>query len=213
MSTTNWTTWFISDMHFGHDNVIDFCDRPFKDSAEMKEVIIDNWNKVVSPEDLCIFVGDVFFYHSKQDMADTMSRMNGRKILIRGNHDHKPRQMMNAGFEICVDEMVMTIAGEKVLISHYPFAMPELRYKYLVKKNRFIRWLTGRNRQIWPYKYHDKRPVNRGQFLIHGHTHDKEKIRGRAIHVGVDAWDFKPVNIHEISNIIARIKQSEKDRR
>jgi len=133
----NWTTWFISDIHFGHANAIGHSDRPFKDIDEMKETVIANWNKVVSPEDLCIFVGDIFFYHSKQEMFDTMSRMNGRKVLVKGNHDQKPRQMMNAGFEICVDEMTMTIAGEKVLISHYPFGMPDRRYRYLVRKNEF----------------------------------------------------------------------------
>jgi len=213
MYQPNWTTWFISDIHFGHANAIVHTNRPFKDIDEMKETIISNWNKVVKPKDLCIFVGDIFFYHSKNQMVETMGRMNGRKVLVRGNHDQKPRQMMNAGFEICVEEMSMKIADEKVLISHYPFAMPEKRYRYLIRKNKFLRWITGKSRQIYPYKYHERRPVDRGQFLIHGHTHNKDKVRGRAIHVGVDAWDFRPINIQEISNLIARIKQNEKNRR
>lgn len=218
----NWTTWFGSDYHFGHDNVIDFCDRPFKDKEEMKEAMIANHNKVVSPEDLVIYVGDMFFYHSMAEMKEVMDRMNGRKILVKGNHDRKARDMMRSGFELCVDEMVMTIAGEKVQISHYPFGAPQWKWKWMVFKNKCVRRVGeflhklrldfGKwgKRRVWPYKYHDKRPKNVGQFLIHGHTHDKEKLRGRAIHVGVDAWDFKPINIQEISNLIARVKEAEK---
>jgi len=209
--TKNWSTWFYSDPHFGHDNVIDFCDRPFKNKDEMKETFIANFNKLVSPEDLTIFGGDVFFYHKVGQMQEVLSRLNGRKVLIRGNHDLKPRQMMSAGFTVCVEEMTMVIAGERVLISHYPFRMNEWKYQYIVWKNKFLRFITRKSRRIWPDKYHLKRPLNKGQFLLHGHTHRKEKVYGRAINIGVDAWDYKPINIQEIANLIEQIKKNEEN--
>jgi calcineurin-like phosphoesterase family protein len=211
MTNKHWTTWFTSDIHFGHANVIQYSDRPFKDIHEMKETIIANWNKVVKPEDLCIFVGDIFFYHTKDQMRETLARMNGRKILVKGNHDFEHRIMMNVGFELSVDEMVMTIAGERVHFSHYPFAMDEKLFqwvKFKSKVKRMLMWMGFDVRPIFFEKYHSKRPIDRGQFLIHGHTHSTHKINGRAIHVGVDAWKYKPVNIQEISNLIAEVKKN-----
>ncbi len=174
----------------------------------MKEKIIENWNAAVAPEDLCIFVGDIFFYHGVIEMKETLDRMNGRKILVRGNHDMKPRQMMNAGFEICVEQMEMNVAGEFITISHYPFRMPKWKFRLRKFINK-IKKKLGFKRVKWPEKYHNKRPKDRGQFLIHGHTHRKQKAYGRAIHVGVDGWDFKPVNIQDISHLVDRIKKSE----
>ena len=206
----HWTTWFWSDQHFGHDNVIGFCNRPFKDKEEMKEALIANHNKLVKPEDLVIYVGDTFFYHSPEEMKEVLSRLNGRKILVRGNHDQKARQMMNVGFEICVETMEMFIAGERVLFSHYPFRMDEKLMRWLKIKKKIHKALGLR--PIYFEKYHDRRPKDGGQFLIHGHTHDTRKLKGRMIHVGVDAWGYKPVNIQEISNIITEVKKNEKNK-
>lgn len=208
MVDKHWTTWFISDTHFGHKNVIDFCNRPFKDEIQMKDAIIDNINKLVKKEDLLIWLGDCFFYHSVDQMKETLDRINcNRNILVKGNHDKDHRHMMNAGFEICVEQMVMKIAGEYVLLSHYPYRMDWKLMAYLKIKKK-VQKLLGLE-QVKLEKYHSRRPVDRGQFLIHGHTHDKEKVNKRAIHVGVDAWKFKPVNIQEISNLIAEIKKAE----
>jgi calcineurin-like phosphoesterase family protein len=176
---------------------------------EFKEEYIKNFNKLVRPGDLTIFVGDIFFYHTKDQMKDTLSRMNGRKILVRGNHDFEHRIMMNAGFELSVDEMIMTIAGERVVFSHYPFRMKPWLFKWVKFKaevSKALRWCGIATKPIFFEKYHQRRPVDRGQFLIHGHTHSNHKVNGRAIHVGVDAWKFKPVNIQEISNMITKIK-------
>lgn len=205
------TTWFTSDIHFGHANCIDYCTRPFKNVDEYKEKFIEDWNKLVRPFDRVIFVGDIFFYHSKDQMKETLARMNGSKVLVKGNHDFKSAIMQGVGFDICVDELVMTIADEKVTISHYPFRMKEWLFQWIKFKAEVIkltRWLGIGTRPIFLEKYHNRRPVDRGQFLIHGHTHSKHKVNGRALHVGVDAWNFKPVNIQQISNMIAEIKQN-----
>jgi calcineurin-like phosphoesterase family protein len=208
----SWTVWFSSDQHFGHESIINFCDRPFKTVEEMNEALIANWNKAVKPEDLCIFVGDVFFKCNTEQIKNILSRLNGnRKILVFGNHDRDRRRMMNLGFTLVVEEMSMDIAGEKVLISHYPFQMKKKLYAWVKFKRNVIRYLNGLGFKIRPTyleKYHERRPEDNGQFLIHGHTHDKTKVDGRAIHVGVDAWKFKPVNILEVGNAINEIKRN-----
>ena len=204
------TIWFTSDIHFGHAACIEYCNRPFKNVDEFKEKFIEEWNKTVRPFDQVIFVGDIFFYHSKEQMKETLSRMNGTKILVKGNHDFKASIMVGAGFQICVDELVMTIAGEKVTLSHYPFRMKKWLFKWIQVKaeiTKAMRWLGISTKPIYFEKYHTRRPIDRGQFLIHGHTHSSHKVNGRAIHVGVDAWNFKPVNVQEIANMIEKIRK------
>lgn len=84
--------WFISDTHFFHENILKFKDlagqklRPFQTIAEMHEVMIENWNKNVKVNDKLYHLGDVTFDYGK-DFNNLMSRLNGQKRLILGNHD------------------------------------------------------------------------------------------------------------------------------
>ena len=83
-------TWFCSDHHFGHRNIINFKDnegnplRPFDTWEEMDETLVNNHNKVVGQKDRVYFLGDVAMNRSQ---IRTVGRLNGRKVLIRGNHD------------------------------------------------------------------------------------------------------------------------------
>lgn len=79
--------FIVSDTHFGHKNIIKYCNRPFKTIEEMDEALIKNWNSVVSKDDTIIHLGDVFLC-GKERAKKIMSQLNGRKILIKGNHDH-----------------------------------------------------------------------------------------------------------------------------
>lgn len=82
--------WMISDTHFGHEGVCKFLDsqgnkvRPFSCAEEMDETIISNWNSVVGQKDRVYVLGDVAM---KRKDISTIARCNGRKVLIRGNHD------------------------------------------------------------------------------------------------------------------------------
>lgn len=75
--------WLTSDTHFGHNNIIKHCNRPFKDVNEMDNVLINNWNGIVKPNDTVLFLGD--FAWSKEKYYK--SRLNGNIIHISGNHD------------------------------------------------------------------------------------------------------------------------------
>lgn len=75
--------FIIADTHFGHKNIIKYCNRPFKTIEEMDETLIKNWNEVVSKEDTVLHLGDVFLC-GKEKAKQIMSRLNGKKILIKG---------------------------------------------------------------------------------------------------------------------------------
>lgn len=83
-------TWFISDTHFGHANMLKFKTaeglplRDFRDVEDMDNTMCENWNRLVKPEDKVYHLGDVAI--SKKSLK-TLSRLNGRKTLIAGNHD------------------------------------------------------------------------------------------------------------------------------
>jgi len=78
--------FLISDMHFGHSNIIKYENRPFKSVVEMDETIIGNWNKAVQRDDKVFILGDVSFY-GVDKTKDIIEKLNGYKTLIIGNHD------------------------------------------------------------------------------------------------------------------------------
>ena len=80
--------FFTSDTHFNHNNIIQYCQRPFKSSDEMNEAMIDNWNSVVGEDDTVFHLGD-FCLGCAEEWNKTLNRLNGRIYLILGNHDLK----------------------------------------------------------------------------------------------------------------------------
>jgi calcineurin-like phosphoesterase family protein len=84
----------VSDTHFNHVNILGFGDTQgkkfrgdiFADVDHMNETMINNWNKLVSPQDKIYHLGDVYF-GSQQGAENILSRLNGKKRLIVGNHD------------------------------------------------------------------------------------------------------------------------------
>ena len=78
--------FFASDLHFGHENVIPLCNRPFSSIDEMDEYLIREWNKVVHRNDQVYIVGDIIFRAAKLPEYD-LERLKGEKHLIIGNHD------------------------------------------------------------------------------------------------------------------------------
>ena len=86
--------FLISDTNFGHSNILTFKNadgtlmRPgFEDVNDMDETIIHNWNKVVGAKDKVYHLGDVGFKNFTV-LSETLVRLNGEKVLIKGNHDN-----------------------------------------------------------------------------------------------------------------------------
>ena len=111
--------WFISDTHFGHKNVIEYSQRPFKSVKQMDDTMIARWNRNVKDDDQVFMLGD-FGLVGINYLTDVLHSLNGNKILIRGNHDGSIEKMRRIGFDCVVDGAIVTIEGYEVLLSHYP---------------------------------------------------------------------------------------------
>jgi calcineurin-like phosphoesterase family protein len=88
-------TWITSDHHFGHKNILTFKDdegnliRPkFSNVVEMNEYMVEMWNQYIKPEDKVYHLGDIIMSESATAIDMIMNQLNGRKVLIRGNHDN-----------------------------------------------------------------------------------------------------------------------------
>lgn len=120
-------TYITSDLHWGHKNIMSFCPvsraRFRNDVDYMNEAMVKEWNDLIESEDLVYILGDVAFLPA-QKATEYMRRLNGRKILVQGNHDRKLLQ--DAGFRDCFEEihyyLDINYNGTKVVMLHYPIA-------------------------------------------------------------------------------------------
>lgn len=140
-------TFFTSDLHFGHKNIIKYCDRPFSCLDEMHESIISQWNTYI-PKDADVFIlGDVAFSMSKTKIAEILNNLNGKKHLILGNHDRLKSLPLECFVHISAqDQIVIKDVDDEgnntfttCVLSHYPL----------------MRWAG----------------CSRGVFSLHGHEH------------------------------------------
>lgn len=186
------STWFTSDLHFGHANVIGYSSRPFADVEEMNEALVTRWNERVAEADTVWVLGDVALGR----IADTLplvELLNGTKMLVAGNHDrcwagHRKgvgawtQRYLDAGFtEIHQGAIELEIAGRKTLACHFPYRGDSH------DQDRFA----------------EARPADRGNWLLHGHVHERWRVRDRMINVGVDAWNQAPASETELAALIA----------
>ena len=116
--TTDCKVWFIGDTHFWHKNIIEYCNRPFRNVEEMNEQLIQNWNNTISKQDKVFMVGD-FALGNRARLIEIGQRLNGRKTLILGNHDHESKgAYYEAGFEYVSKYPI--IFNDRYIISHKP---------------------------------------------------------------------------------------------
>lgn len=200
-------TWLTSDPHFWHSNVIKYCNRPFATSEEMNEALVRNWNAVVAPEDLVYVLGD--FALAARAVETILPRLNGRKILILGNHDfpHPAHQKgrkpelrekwtkiyLGYGFEQVLLEGELEVPGvANFRLFHLPYSDAEDTHQ------------DGKPRHF------KERLLDDGKPLLCGHVHDKwlfkRTERGTPqLNVGVDApgapWHMRPATLEEVMEV------------
>lgn len=199
--------FWTSDLHFGHANIIEYSYRPFHTVGHMNETLIANWNAVVSPDDEVMILGDI----AMGKIADTLplvERLNGEKFHIAGNHDRWFGLLSHAGEDtkkgrdwkrwslayqevglyLLTDEWQdMWVGGHLVRVCHFPYAGDH----------------TDEDRYV------ENRPPNDGHVLLHGHIHEKWKVNGRQINVGVDHWDYYPAPEPEIVKLIEEVRYAD----
>lgn len=160
--------WFTSDTHFGHGNIIKFCNRPFSSVEEMDEVLIERWNARVKPNDTVWHLGDFSFYKSYEKLNEVFNRLNGNKYLVCGNHDYDNAKRL---FWEKVTPLEELMFGKQTLVLfHYPMV-------------------------AWHRSWH-------GSIHLHGHTHSALKGNNQRLDVGVDCWNYQPINFEEIKDLL-----------
>lgn len=111
----------IADTHFGHQNVIKYCNRPFCDVEEMDAKLIELWNSTVHPDDFVYVLGDFTLTRRMVVIQSLVTKLKGKKILIMGNHDsRKPKDYIECGFNVATRKPMMVEPG--VILMHEPFA-------------------------------------------------------------------------------------------
>ena len=170
-------TWFTSDLHFWHKNICKYCNRPYADVELMNEAIVANWNGVVQPYDDVIILGDLGFC-GYEKLSDLISRLNGRKYLIQGNHDSdKIVKRLKENYLIADCERLQTIKmigdeeipEQELVLCHFPIL-------------------------DWDNK-------TKGSWMIHGHQHqlpDTPSCSQKHYDVGVDKNNWTPINFDTI---------------
>lgn len=186
--------WFTADHHFGHGNIIEYCNRPFETVEEMDIELIDNWNTVVKPGDTVYHLGD--FCLGNEKMAYIyFSQLNGQiKVLYNPWHhdgrwirgDLAPLSKDGIGASALAPLVSIKIKQPKresvyIMLCHYPLAS-------------------------WDRSHY-------GSLHLHGHCHgrllDNPQFR---VDVGVDMHRFYPISLYEIlemTNYYAERKHNE----
>lgn len=184
-------TWFTADLHFGHGNIIDYCERPFADVDGMNRALVYNWNETVGDDDTVWVVGD-FAMGTIAETLPIAAELAGHKILLAGNHDRCwagngrraagwTERYLEAGFAQVVQGTARIDVGDRsVLLCHFPYRGDSH------DNDRFV----------------DERPDDEGLWLLHGHVHENWAQHGRMINVGVDVTGFRPLGDHEVVALI-----------
>lgn len=162
--------YFTSDLHLNHEAAIRMCERPFETVTEMNRVLIDNINAVVKPHDTLYILGDVAHKGTVEDANRLIRKINGKKILIKGNHD---RQYAPALFEDIRDFLEIHAGGTNISLMHYP--MEE--------------WPKSRHGSIHLHGHQHNKPEYNQRMKEQGK---------RRYDVGVDANHYCPVSLDQV---------------
>ena len=110
--------WFTADFHFGHNNIIRYCNRPFRSVEEMDQTILDRLNASVKANDIIYFLGD-FCIGSKAKALEHRKQIRCKKIFaVPGNHDKQIRKLTEE-FSWLSNLAEISIHGQPVVICHY----------------------------------------------------------------------------------------------
>ena len=110
--------FFTADQHFGHQNIIKYCNRPFGTVSEMNQYMIDRWNRKVKKDDKVFVLGDFALAPSK-DIIKWGRALNGNKTLVLGNHDRANKTVyLEAGFQEVIKYPILW--NEFYILSHAP---------------------------------------------------------------------------------------------
>lgn len=169
-------TFVTSDLHINHDREFLWGPRGFKSVQEMNAKEVENWNKLVKPQDDVYVLGDLALGTDIDLIRDTVNSLNGRIHLIRGNHDTDAKIRLYETMPEKIVEITWATqikCGKRVFhLCHYPTYTAQL----------------------------DGDP-ERAVISLYGHLHVKDKFyedRPYMYNVGMDAHDNTPVALEDV---------------
>lgn len=172
------TIWYTADLHFGHENIIQFSGRPFRSASHMDTALIENMWKVVRPDDALYIVGDFAFGPGAKDpgwLRMIFDQLPGaERHLVVGNHDLAPTQALPWTSVTHLTEV--EDGGQSNVLCHYPM----------------ITWHRAR----------------KGALQLFGHVHNNWTGSRNAINVGVDVWDYMPITIKDIERRARKLPEN-----
>jgi len=190
--------YLISDTHFYHFKIIRYCNRPFEDEDKMNFEMEKRWSILVQPEDVLIHVGDLTagLKGRKEALKALITRLPGRKVLVKGNHDHQDDEFyLSAGFESVVDYITIN----NILFAHVPDTLD-------AESSHPHPWaaITKKLREAFMPK-----------LIIHGHIHrnDTPEFEGH-FNCAADRHNFMPFTLQsalERSNLGDLAKSANED--
>ena len=113
--------FFTSDHHFYHNNIIEYCNRPFSSVGEMNSEMVSRWNSVVKQSDVVYHLGD-FSLGNKEHIKEILDSLNGRIFFIQGNHDGNwitNPAIMSKTRVFLGDIKTVNVNGQKIVLCHY----------------------------------------------------------------------------------------------
>jgi calcineurin-like phosphoesterase family protein len=178
--TEDQTVYFTSDTHFGHKNILNFCNRPWSTVEEMNEGLIKNWNSVVKENDIVFHLGDMQLGGGNELLDNILPQLNGHIILIIGNHD--PHNLKSRHINLIDDafeQLTVIIDGVCCTLTHCPHGLPGKDPKHQFN-------LHGHLHSV------NNIPQEPSPVILKENHYD----------VGVDNNNFKPISFDEIKKII-----------
>jgi calcineurin-like phosphoesterase family protein len=195
--------FYTSDLHFGHKNILKHePDRPFKDVDHMDRELVARYNDVISDDDVVYILGDLSMGNLSNALA-LVEKMKGLKYFIPGNHDEnwighkKQRSAINAAYTHAglhvVQGPVSHVLGNRrhVVMSHFP---QQCDFR------RQARDTTGQDFSYEPDRFEPYRP--KAGPVLHGHVHSMWKKRGTDVNVGIDVWNYQPVDADTLLKLL-----------
>ena len=189
--------WFTSDLHFGHRNMISFKHRPYADEKEMGQALVENWNKVVRPNEKVFCLGDFSWWNDRHGTKRLINRLNGEIYIVPGNHD-KLKQ-----FELC-DPEKLHICSDISYLYLRPTDPNDPRFEtkcYEIALSHF---------PLLCYAHSEKKNVY--NFFGHIHSEKGEPMsefgeplklhKGRQYDAGADRNNYTPVEFFEVLRLI-----------
>lgn len=176
-------TFVASDIHFNHANILQYETHRGATLEEMNEIIISNWNSMISPEDDVYIIGDVAMGQIVL-APELIRRLNGVKMLIAGNHDKTLTKKIRDGNPDFADLFVW-------VRDYY-----ELKYKHTGTNEKHMIVMMHYPMRFW---------LGSGENVLHfhGHTHGSPTgIVGKILDVGIDTNNMRPRLIEDAIDLV-----------